>query len=112
MLEGVHAVRKTTKKTEDPSIIGMVLEGALVAMKGWFDTARLSVERAVTEAVFRVVRQVFVLFLAILGIGFLLSGLARMLSYLFQIPGVGESIVGFMALVVAFILAFFTQEQK
>ncbi len=90
----------------------MVLEGVLTAIRGWFDTAKMSVERAITDVAIRVARQVFVFFLALLGIAFLLFGLAKTLSFLFQTPGVGEIVVGFIVLAMAFILSLFTQERK
>ena len=104
--------KRSHKKSEDVGVVGMVLEGVLTAIRGWFDAAKASVERAIADAVIRVARQVFVFFLALLGIAFLLFGLAKTLSFLFQTPGVGEIVVGFMVLAIAFILSLFTQERK
>ncbi len=104
--------KRSHKKSEDVGVVGMVLEGVLTAIRGWFDTAKTSVERAIADAVVRVARQVFVFFLALLGIAFLLFGLAKTLSFLFQTPGVGEMVVGFIVLAMAFILSLFTQERK
>ena len=105
-------VKKTLKKTEEHGMLDVVLEGILGVMKGWFESARMSVETAIEDAVMRVARQVFVIFLALLGIAFLLFGLAKSLSFLFRMPGIGETIVGCMALVIAFILTSFTRERK
>ena len=69
-------------------------------------------EKTITDAVIRIARQVFVFFLALLGIAFLLFGLAKTLSFLFQTPGIGEMIVGFIVLAMAFVLSLFTQERK
>lgn len=104
--------KRSHKKSEDVGVVGMVLEGVLAAIRGWFDTAKTSVERAIADAVIRVARQVFVFFLALLGIAFLLFGLAKTLSFLFQTPGVGEIVVGFIVLAMAFVLSLFTQERK
>jgi hypothetical protein len=106
------SVKKGHKKPEEAGVIGMVLEGVLSAIRGWFDTARMSVEKTIADAVIRIARQVFVFFLALLGIAFLLFGLAKTLSFLFQTPGIGEMIVGFIVLAMAFVLSLFTQERK
>lgn len=97
---------------ETSGVVGMVLEGALAAIRGWFDTARTSVEQAIADTVMRAARQAFVFFLALLGIAFLLFGLAKTLSFLFQTPGIGEMIVGFIVLAMAFILSLFTRGRK
>lgn len=105
-------IRKSHKKPEESGVVGMVLEGVLAAIRGWFDAARASVEKTIADAVIRIARQVFVFFLALLGIAFLLFGLAKTLSFLFQTPGIGEMIVGFIVLAMAFVLSLFTQERK
>lgn len=112
MTEGARSSKKEQKKSERAGVMGVVVEAALGAVRGWFDTARLSVERAIADAVSRIVRQVFVIFLALLGVAFLLFGLAKTLSYLFQTPGTGEVVVGFIVLILAFILSLFTTEKK
>ncbi len=112
MTTGTGGIKTSHKKLEDVGVVGMVLEGVLTAIRGWFDTAKMSVERAITDVAIRVARQVFVFFLALLGIAFLLFGLAKTLSFLFQTPGVGEIVVGFIVLAMAFILSLFTQERK
>lgn len=105
-------VKKSHKKSEDVGVVGLVLEGVLTAIRGWFDSAKMSIERAIADAMIRIARQVFVFFLALLGIAFLLFGLAKTLSFLFQTPGVGEMVVGFIVLAMAFVLSLFTQERK
>lgn len=108
-----HAAKKTSsKKSEESGFGGMMFEMALASFRGWFDAAVSGIKQSVTDAVARVVRQVFVLFLSLLGLTFLLFGFAKMLSYLFQVPGIGESIVGVIMLAMAFILAAFTKERK
>ena len=104
--------QKNHKKSEDVGVVGMVLEGALSAVRGWFETARASVEKTIADAMIRLARQIFIFFLALLGIAFLLFGLAKTLSFLFQIPGIGEMVVGCIVLVMAFILSPFTRGPK
>lgn len=112
MTEGIRSSKKEQKTSEGAGVMGVVAEAALGAVRGWFDAARFSVERAIADAVSRIVRQVFVIFLALLGVAFLLFGLAKTLSYLFQTPGTGEVVVGFIVLILAFILSLFTTEKK
>ncbi|MBP6889510.1 MAG: hypothetical protein KBC83_03230 [Candidatus Moranbacteria bacterium] len=101
-----------SQEKETSGVVGMVLEGVLAAIRGWFDAARASVEQAITDTVMRAARQAFVFFLALLGIAFLLFGLAKTLSFLFRTPGIGEMIVGFIVLAMAFILSLFTRGRK
>lgn len=113
MTEGTHAIKKTARKApEDHGLVGAVIEMVLASFRGWFDAAITSIERSITEAMVRIARQIFILFLALLGLAFLLFGFAKMLSYFFQVPGVGESIVGVFMLAMALILALFTHEAK
>lgn len=113
MTEATHTTKKTARKTpEDHGLVGAVIEMVLASFRGWFDAAVSSIERSVTEAMVRIAQQVVVFLLALFGLAFLLFGLAKMLSYLFQVPGIGESIVGVFMLVMAFILMLFTREKK
>lgn len=113
MTEGTHAIKKSTRKApEDHGLVGAVIEMVLASFRGWFNAAIASIERSVTEAMVRIARQIFILFLALLGLAFLLFGFSKMLSYFFQVPGIGESIVGVFMLAMAFILALFTRDGK
>lgn len=112
MTTETSVVKKGRGKSEEVGVVGMVLEGVLAAIRGWFDTARVSVEKTIADAVIRIARQAFVFFLALLGIVFLLFGLAKTLSFLFRVPGIGEMVVGFIVLAAAFVLSLFTQERK
>lgn len=106
------AQKASSKKSEASGLGGMMFEMALASFRGWFDTAVHGIRQSIADAVARVVRQAFVLFLSLLGITFLLFGFAKMLSYLFQVPGIGESIVGVIVLAMAFILAAFTKGER
>lgn len=113
MTEKQTTRKKTTeKKVEDHGLVGAVIEMVLASFRSWFEAVIAGVERSIHEAVARIARQVFILFLALLGIAFLLFGFAKMLSALFQVPGTGESVVGIIMLVMAFLLIFFTRAEK
>ncbi|MBP7060623.1 MAG: hypothetical protein KBA91_01435 [Candidatus Moranbacteria bacterium] len=86
---------------------------------GWFDTARerlsahgeallaswfAHIERGVHLMVDGVLKRIALFFFMLLGATFLLVGLARVLSTVYELPGIGDIIVG--AFIFALVLLF------
>lgn len=114
MTEGTHTIRKTTRKKtgDEPGWMGTVMGVVLTSIRSLFDGAVAEVEQSFHAAFTRIARQIAILCLGFLGITFLLFGFAKMLNTLFQVPGIGESIVGVMFMFLAGVLALFTTEKK
>lgn len=100
------------EQPEETGMAGLVLEGALSVVRGWLESAKMSVERTITDTLIRVAQQIFIFFLALLGMAFLLFGVAKILSFFFEMPGMGEIVVGFVVLGLALVLFLFTRKRK
>jgi hypothetical protein len=55
-----------------------------------------SVSAGIDDVVTRIARRAFAMMLAVFGLWFLLSGFAEMLSFLYDVPGLGEILVGIL----------------
>ena len=102
---------KTTKKTkESVSWTGILLEsvfgGFQSLIEGMFGGLR-EMAQAFTR---RLARQTFLLLFAFLGSVFLLVGGAEFISARYQLPGVGEMLVGIFILLISLVAYLATKD--
>lgn len=64
-----------------------------------------SVATGVEDMLNRIARRGFVLILAVVGMLFLLTGFARLLDFLYGVPGIGQVVVGTLVFSTAVILS-------
>lgn len=100
--------KKTTKrKGAGTGWTELLLESVFKGIQTSFDGAVERGRRAVQVFVSNLVHGTFLFFFALFGFVFLLVGLAKFLSTAYQLPGIGETFVGAIILVISLVLYIF-----
>ncbi len=100
-----------TRKTENGHLwISYLLDGIFGSIQSFVSGAVESIEEAVQAIASRLAKQAFIVFLAFLGIAFLLVGLSRLFSAILQMPGAGEALMGIVILLLSLVLYMFTRK--
>lgn len=97
-------------RNEDSGLTKFLMENIFVVVKSFVDKMFDSAQE--TAAVFTknlIIRATLVVFIVV-GIVFLLVGVARILSSQYQIPGGGEALVGLLVLLISFVLYGFIKK--
>ncbi len=104
---------KTTKTEEGESHWKeLLLETVVRSIQSFFDGTMKSVHQAVHAFTDNLARRIFLLLFSFLGIVFLLTGLAKLLSAVYRLPGTGEMIVGALILLVALVMYAFRKNDR
>lgn len=102
----------TKKSGAGMRLITMLLEGVFGSVESIIAGVIASAKKTTSDIIRKVARSVFALFMALLGIIFLLIGGARLLSTALGRPGLGEVVVGLVIFVVALVLYASTREDN
>lgn len=101
-----------TKKSDGGGWKNFLMESIFRNIQGVFDGAFASVHAAVQTFTRRLAQRALFFFLTLVGLTFLLLGLARLLSTLYGMPGLGELIVGVCILLIALVLYIFNRNDN
>lgn len=110
-IEIVPEGNKTQKEGNDwniSSLFDMIFGGVGSIVEGLFESVVTAVETALSSAV----RKLFAGVLAVLGLIFLLLGFAELLDFVYQVPGVGNIIVGVVVFVIATIVMLTANQRQ
>jgi len=93
-------------------LLALLAGAALSGVTSIVDSAVSSAQSVVRSLVVQAVKSALILALMFCGIAFMLFGVARILDALYQMPGMGELIVGFAALTLSLIAYLFNKDGK
>lgn len=105
--------RKTTrvkKDDEGSGWTGLLLDTVLKGIQSSFDGVLGRAHQAVHAFTQKLARQIFIFFFAILGLIFLLVGLAQLLGAAYRFPGAGEVMMGVFILLISLVLYVFSRD--
>ena len=105
---------KTTTKTENGESHWkeLLLETVVRSIQSFFDGTMKSFHQAVHAFTDNLARRIFLVLFSFLGIVFLLLGLAKLLSAIYRLPGIGELIVGAFILLIALVMYAFRRDNR
>jgi hypothetical protein len=82
-----------------------ILDMLLGTVQSFVDGVTESVTESVKSAMSQVMQKTVIFFLLLVGMFFLLGGFAQILSVFYQLPGMGEVVVGFLTLMMALLFS-------
>ena len=86
---------------------GWIFETVFGSVKSLVESLLGSVSEGLNDIVTNIARRAFAMVLAVFGLWFLLSGFARLLSFLYGAPGLGEILVGVLVFGSAILFSLF-----
>jgi hypothetical protein len=101
-----------TKKEGGGFDFAFIFDMIFGKLGSFVDSIFENVVAAMEEAVSGTIRRVLAAAIGVVGLCFLLSGVADVLDYLYFVPGLGAIIVGAIVVLVAVILALSAKRRK
>jgi len=102
--------KKTTRTTKETGHSGLFLEIIFQSIRSFVDGTIESVHQAIHRFAQNVMRKTAAFFFLLLGFAFIFVGFAKLLNAVYQIPGIGESMIGVCMLLLALVLYAFSRE--
>lgn len=101
---------KTKKGTGDWT--EFFLNSIFGSIQSFVERSLVSVHEAIHMFTRGLVRRTFLFLFAFMGIVFLLLGLAKLLSAMYQFPGSGEAIMGIFILLISLVIYAFAKNDR
>lgn len=86
---------------------GWIFDTVFGSVRSLVESLLASVSEELNDIVTNIARRAFAMILAVFGLWFLLSGFAKLLSFLYGTPGLGEILVGVLVFGSAILFSLF-----